>query len=180
MLSAWPQLAATIDVRIEELQLRRQLEQAALDWVRQRREPSMLWRGEQLRQARAALGPGTAEPEREFLDASRFGEAKTSMTWRSSTSCGHRFLCHRLDQPRHDLQMLRSQRDRDPLTPPVTAVEPNLTGRSRSSERGRTSPNGAQRAQNSGADHDPISRGRTPCSRFAPEAGTTPLKAIKW
>jgi hypothetical protein len=86
------------------------------------------------------------------------------------SSTGSRFLCHRLDQLRRDLHMLRSQHDRDPLTPPVTAVEPTLTGRSRSSKRGRTGPNGAQRAQNPGADHDPISRCQTPCSRSAPEA----------
>jgi hypothetical protein len=51
-------------------------------------------------------------------------------------------LCHGLDQLGRDLPMLRSQHDRDPLTPPMTAVEPTFVARSRSSKRGRTGPNG--------------------------------------
>ena len=70
LFTAWPQLAQAIADNADELRLRRRLETAAAEWEAAARDPSMLWRGEQLRRAESLMEPaGGADREQAFVDA---------------------------------------------------------------------------------------------------------------
>ncbi len=79
LFAAWPQLSAAITSQAERLRLRHRLEQSAADWDRADREPSILWRGEQLRHARAVFADmtGLSDKERHFLDEALADDAET-------------------------------------------------------------------------------------------------------
>ena len=68
LFTAWPSLREALDAQTARLQLRRRLEVAAADWEREGREPSMLWRGEQLRAVLQAAKGGHGV-ERRFVEA---------------------------------------------------------------------------------------------------------------
>lgn len=76
LFTAWPRLSEAIAGQALRLQRWRRLERAAADWREAAEEPSMLWRGSQLRQAREALADaGSAPAERRFVEAGLAAEA---------------------------------------------------------------------------------------------------------
>jgi hypothetical protein len=79
LFTAWPQLSAVITSQAERLRLLRRLEQSAADWDQAGRESSILWRGEQLRHARAVFADmeGLPDRERRFLDQALAEDAET-------------------------------------------------------------------------------------------------------
>jgi WD40 repeat protein len=79
LFTAWPQLSAVITSQTERLRLLRRLEQSAADWDQAGHEPSILWRGEQLRHARAVFADmaGLPDRERRFLDQALAEDADT-------------------------------------------------------------------------------------------------------
>ena len=106
LFSAWPRLADAISRTQDQLQLRRRLEQAAIDWNVENRESSMLWRGEQLRQAQAAVSAvgGWTDDDLEFVRAS--SAAETDRLGREADRLAARVRSSRIVDDESELALL--------------------------------------------------------------------------
>ncbi len=74
LITGWPRLRSWLDEDREGLRIRQRLADQAAEWIEQRRDESLLYRGAQLRLAVELQEYGRLDltgPEREFLDASR-------------------------------------------------------------------------------------------------------------
>ncbi|TQF04403.1 hypothetical protein E6W39_21985 [Kitasatospora acidiphila] len=83
LLHAWPRLSGWIEAdRVGNL-VRQQLDEAAADWIRDRRDPGLLYRGSRLAEARtwaAAVHDGPASPEAQsFLATSLAQERRATV-----------------------------------------------------------------------------------------------------